>query len=76
MTGIVLMQLGGNGGASRRRFPLVAFEGGLSQPAYSESALGKASIADRKYLARAASLSAAATGPGVDSECNLFSQRQ
>ena len=70
VTGIVLMQLGGNGGASRRRFPLVAFEGGLSQPAYSESALGKASIADRKYLA------ASAAGPGVDSECNLFSQRQ
>ena len=39
VTGIVLMQLGGNGGASRRRFPLVAFEVGLSQPAYSESVL-------------------------------------
>jgi hypothetical protein len=25
------MQLGGNGGASRRRFPLLAFEGGLSE---------------------------------------------
>jgi hypothetical protein len=41
LTGIVLMQLGGNGGASRRRFPLVAFEGGLSagpgkcRPTYS-----------------------------------------
>ena len=33
------MQLGGNGGASRRRFPLVAFEGGLLQPPYSESLL-------------------------------------
>ena len=30
MTGIALMQLGGNGGASRHRFPPVAFEGGLS----------------------------------------------
>ena len=39
VTSIVLMQLGGNGGASRRRFPLVAFEGGLSEPAYSESVL-------------------------------------
>ena len=39
VTGIVLMQLGGNGGASRRRFPRVAFEGGFSEPAYSESVL-------------------------------------
>ncbi len=39
VTGIVLMQLGGNGGASRSRFPLVAFEGGLSESAYSESVL-------------------------------------
>ena len=30
VTGIVvLIQLGGNGGASRRRFPLVSFESGL-----------------------------------------------
>ncbi len=33
------------------------------------SALGQAGIADRKYAA-------ASPGPGVDSECNLFSQRQ
>ncbi len=31
VTGIVLMQLGGNGGAKRSRFPRVAFEGGLSK---------------------------------------------
>ena len=30
VTGIALMQLGENGGASRRRFPRVAFEGGFS----------------------------------------------
>jgi hypothetical protein len=39
VTGIALMQLGGNGGAKRRRFPRVAFEGGLSEPTYSESLL-------------------------------------
>jgi hypothetical protein len=30
VTSRVLMQRGGNGGASRRRFPLVAFDGGVS----------------------------------------------
>jgi hypothetical protein len=37
------MQLGGNGGASRRRFPLVAFEGGLSH-FLSQEDLGRPNI--------------------------------
>ena len=40
-TGIVLMQLGGNGGASRRRFPLLAFEGGLSEEGQYVLKVGK-----------------------------------
>ena len=66
VTGIVLMQLGGNDGASRRRFPLVAFEGGLSDPAYSESVLRLA----RPALPTGSARRPAAAGPGVDSEGN------
>ncbi len=72
-TGIVLMQLGGNGGASRRRFPLVAFEAGLSEPAYSESVL-RLAAGPGPALPTGSTLRPAR--PGVDSECNLFSQRQ
>ena len=61
------MQLGGNGGASRRRFPLVAFEGGLSH-FVSQEDLGR--LSHRKCPA------ASAAGSGVDLDAEVVSQAQ
>ena len=65
------MQLGGNGGASRRRFPLVAFEGGLShflsQAGPAEHFVSQGCQALGRLSQAGGVSQAGAAGPGVTS---------